>query len=64
ATMRIFVSGGAGQDVAKIVEGYNEFANFIINGGEFSKEVPGVPIFFTANYAEDNSVFRTTFTTE
>lgn len=64
STMRLFVSGGAGQDVAKIVEGYNEFNNFIVNGGEFTKDVPGVPIFFTANYAADNSVYRTTFTTE
>lgn len=64
STMRLFVSGGAGQDVAKIVEGYNEFNNFIVNGGEFTKDVPGVPIFFTANYVADNSVYRTTFTTE
>lgn len=61
STMRIFVSGGVGQDVAKIVEGYNEFINFIINGGEFTQEAPGVPIFFTANYAENNSVFTTSF---
>lgn len=64
STIRIFVSGGNGQDVAKIVEGYNEFKNFIINGGEFTRDIPGVPIFFTANYASDNSVFRTSFVTE
>ena len=64
STMRIFVSGGVGQDVAKIVEGYSEFTKFIVNGGEFTKDVPGVPIFFTANYAADNSVFTTTFATE
>ncbi len=63
STLRIFISGGSSQDVAKIVEGYDEFKNFIINGGEFNKEVPGVPIFFTANYAKDNSVFTTTFVT-
>lgn len=61
--IRIFVSGGVGQDVAKIVEGFNEYKNFIINGGEFTRDVPGVPIFFTANYASDNSVFNTSFTT-
>jgi Thiol-activated cytolysin. len=60
--MKLFVSGGIGQDVAKIVEGYDKFKEFIINGGEFTKDVPGVPIFFTANYAADNSVFSTTFT--
>ena len=64
STIRIFVSGGVGQDVAKIVEGFEEFKNFILNGGEFTRDVPGVPIFFTANYAKDNSVFRTSFVVE
>lgn len=59
--IKLFVSGGVSQDVAKIVEGFDEFKNFIINGSEFTKDVPGVPIFFTANYASDNSVFNTTF---
>lgn len=59
--IKLFVSGGASQDVAKIVEGFDEFKKFIINGSEFTKEIPGVPIFFTANYAKDNSVFNTTF---
>lgn len=61
AQMKLMVSGGDNQQVAKILEGYNEFKNFIIEGGEFTKEVPGVPIFFTANYAQDNSVFNTSF---
>lgn len=64
STMRLFVSGGKGDDVAQIVKGFDKFNEFIVNGGEFTKEVPGVPIFFTANYAEDNSVFLTSFTTE
>lgn len=64
STMRLLVSGGAGQDVANIVMGYDEFTKFIVNGGEFTKDVPGVPIFFTANYAKDNSVFTTTFVAE
>lgn len=62
--MKICVSGGAGQEVAKIVEGYHEFKNFIISGGEFTTDVPGVPIFLTANYVRDNSVFNTTFVTK
>lgn len=61
AQMKLLVSGGDNQQVAKILEGYNEFKNFIIEGGEFTKEVPGVPIFFTANYVQDNSVFNTSF---
>lgn len=63
AEIRILVYGGAGSEVAKLVMGFDKFQEFIVNGGEFSKEVPGVPIFFTCNYASDNSIFSTTFTT-
>ena len=63
AEIRILVYGGAGSEVAKLVMGFDKFQEFIVNGGEFSKEVPGVPIFFTCNYASDNSIFSTSFTT-
>lgn len=63
ATIKIFVSGGAGQEVAQIVTGFDKFTEFILSGGEFTRDVPGVPIVFTANYARDNSVFNTSFTT-
>ena len=63
STIKIFVSGGAGHSVAQIVTGFDKFTEFILSGGEFTKDVPGVPIFFTANYARDNSVFSTSFKT-
>lgn len=61
AQIKIIASGGKGQDVAKLVSGFEEFKSYIINGGEFTKDVPGVPIFFTANYVSDNSVFTNSF---
>jgi len=64
ASVRIFVSGGKGNDVAQIVTGFDKFTQFIVNGGEFTKQDPGVPIFFTANYVHDDSVFTTKFVTE
>lgn len=64
ADIKIFISGGKSGEVAQVASGFHEFQNFIISGGEFSKEVPGVPIFFTANYASDNSVFSTSFTAQ
>lgn len=63
AEIRILVYGGKGSDVAKLIMGFDKFQEFIVSGGEFSREVPGVPIFFTCNYASDNSIFSTTFTT-
>jgi len=61
ATIRILISGGAGADVAQTFEGFDKFSEFIVNGGEFSAETPGVPIFFTANRVEDDSVFTSLF---
>lgn len=59
--LKVLVWGGKGNHAMRLVEGYNEFANFIINGGQFTKEVPGVPIYYSASHASDNSVFFTKF---
>ena len=64
ADIRIWVRGGNGADVVKTIAGFDEFANFIVNGGTFTKEVPGQPIFCTANRADDNSAFALQFDTD
>lgn len=64
ADIRIWVRGGIGADVVKTIGGFDEFANFIVNGGTFTKDVPGQPIFCTANRADDNSAFAIQFDTE
>lgn len=64
ADIRIWVRGGNGADVVKTIAGFDEFANFIVNGGTFTKDVPGQPIFCTANRADDNSTFSIQFDTD
>lgn len=64
ADIRIWVRGGNGADVVKTIAGFDEFANFIINGGTFTKDVPGQPIFCTANRADNNSAFNLQFDTD
>ncbi len=64
ADIKIWIRGGNGADVVKTIAGFDEFANFIVNGGTFSKDVPGQPIFCTANRADDNSAFAVQFDTD
>lgn len=61
AQVKLFISGGKSKDVAKIVDGFHEFRNFIIEGATFTQDVPGVPIYFTANVAATDEVFFSTF---
>lgn len=61
AEISICIIGGDGAGATKTVKGFEEFQNFIINGGVYSKEVYGVPISFSAGYATDNSMFVSEF---
>lgn len=64
AEIRIWIRGGKGADVVKTVAGFDEFTNFIVNGGTFTKDVPGQPIFCTLNRVDDNSAFALQFDTK
>ena len=64
ADIRIWIRGGNGEDVVKTIAGFDEFTNFIVNGGTFTKDVPGQPIFCTVNRADDNSAFSLKFNTD
>lgn len=61
SNIRMIVSGGRGNQVAELVNGFDEFKDFIIKGGEFTKDDYGVPISFTANWVHSNSMYRTKF---
>ncbi|RNA61502.1 hemolysin [Chryseobacterium nematophagum] len=62
--LKVYILGGVGSNAVEVVQGYQGFINFIVNGGEFTANAPGVPINFTAAHAGDNSVYYTTFTVE
>ena len=61
ADIKLSVWGGAGLETMKLHEGASALSDWIMSGGEFTRENPGVPILFTANRVEDDSTFRTTF---
>lgn len=63
ADVHVYILGGDGRSTAQTFEGFSKFEDFIINGGEFSAEVPGVPIYITANHINDNSAWITHFST-
>ena len=61
AEISICILGGDGGDAVKTIKGFNEFQNFIINGGVYSNEVYGVPISYSGGYASNNSMFISEF---
>nr|WP_315402505.1 thiol-activated cytolysin family protein [uncultured Sphingobacterium sp.] len=61
AEISICIIGGDGQAAVRTVKGFDEFQNFIINGGVYTSEVYGVPISFGAAYAATNGMFQTEF---
>lgn len=62
--LSVYAVGGKGAEAVQLVKGYDKFIEFIVNGGQFTAEEPGVPIYFSASHAGDNSVYYTTFTVE
>lgn len=59
--IKIYIVGGEGEAATEAITGFDAFKDFIISGGEFTKDVPGVPISFTANKVSDRSVFKNEF---
>ncbi|WP_373850374.1 thiol-activated cytolysin family protein [Bacteroides heparinolyticus] len=57
----ICILGGDGGEAVKTIKGFNEFQEFIINGGVYTNTVFGVPISFSAAYASDNSMYISEF---
>lgn len=61
AEISICILGGDGGEAVKTIKGFNEFQNFIINGGVYTNIVYGVPISFSGAYASDNSMYISEF---
>ncbi len=58
STMRVYVLGGSGADASAAINGFQDFKNYIIQGGNFSKESPGAPIAYKLRYITDNTIAR------
>lgn len=64
ADIHIWIRGGKGADVVATSAGFDEFTKFIVNGGTFTKDVPGQPIYCSVNRVDDNSTFSLFFDTD
>lgn len=61
AEINVVVYNGEGEGTVKTIKGWDEFQKFIIQGGRFSKDLPGDAIFYTASYLSDNSPYYSKF---
>ena len=61
STMKVYVLGGSGSSAAATVDGFDSFKQYIIDGGNFSKDSPGAPIAYKLRYIRDNSIGKIVF---
>lgn len=60
ADFNLYLIGGNGVTAVQSFQGYQSFVNHVAKG-TFSKSQPGVPIFCSYSYLNDNSQVKTTF---
>lgn len=60
ADFNLYLIGGSGVTAVQSFQGYQSFVNHVAKGS-FSKSQPGVPIFCSYSYLNDNSQVKTTF---
>lgn len=63
SSIRAFILGGSGEDAVGAVAGFEGVVEYIRNGGNYSKDSPGMPISYKLAYL-DNNVTQLAFTTE
>lgn len=61
STMKVYILGGSGSDAGAAVNGFEDFKNYIMAGGNYSKTSPGAPISYKLRYIRDNSIGKIVF---
>jgi len=61
STMKVYVLGGSGTAAGAIINGFEDFKNYIQTGGNFSKTSPGAPISYKLRYIRDNTIGKVVF---
>lgn len=61
STMKVYILGGSGSDAGAAINGFEDFKNYIIAGGNYSKTSPGAPISYKLRYIKDNSIGKIVF---
>jgi thiol-activated cytolysin len=61
-SIRALVLGGSGAEAVKSLRGFDALMQFIEQGGNYSKDSPGVPIAYKLAYLKNNRPARLSFT--
>lgn len=61
STMKVYILGGSGSDAGATINGFEDFRNYIIAGGNYSKTSPGAPISYKLRYIRDNTIGKIIF---
>ncbi|WP_104383861.1 thiol-activated cytolysin family protein [Sphingobacterium sp. HMA12] len=61
AQIKVYLIGPQGKDIIHIIQGVKGFASLIANGGEYSWQSPGTPLYYSLNYMSDFSTHWTNF---
>ncbi|MDZ7635848.1 MAG: thiol-activated cytolysin family protein [Bacteroidales bacterium] len=61
STMKVYILGGSGSAAGATINGFEDFKNYIIAGGNYSKTSPGAPISYKLRYIRDNSIGKIVF---
>lgn len=56
-----YILGGSGSDAVQTIDGFEALAEFIKQGGDYSRDSPGAPIAYKLAYLADNSPARLSF---
>lgn len=63
ARIQAFVFGGSGAAAAKLIDGFDGLRQYVLDGGEYSKDSPGAPIAYKLAYL-DNTPARFALSSE
>lgn len=61
AEIKVFIVGGNAKKAVYSVCGFDKFQEYITEGGDFTRDQPGVPIFISACRLDDNSMWSCKF---
>lgn len=64
STMKAVIFGGAGSSGVKAINGIEGLKEYILEGGDYSKDSPGAPLSYKMRYLKDNSVAKIILSSE
>lgn len=55
-TIKAFIIGGNGVDAVNLINGFDSFKTYLVNGANYSSETPAAPISYKLRYLKDNRI--------